>query len=297
MSGLPRNRESARRGGLFKRRVFVDRVVTGAVILLTAAVLLPLLGILGLLLWKGAAALRLSFSTVGPAPSSEAGGGMAHALLGSAVLLTLASLLGVPLGIGAGLYLGEWTRAGLLGRAVGFTADMLNGVPSVLIGLVVYFWVVERQGHFSAFAGGTALAVIMVPLIARTTEVMLRTVPQEVREAAWGLGVARWRTVLSISLRTALPGVITGCMLAFARIAGETAPLLFTAFGNQYRSVRLNEPIAALPLMLYNYALSPNETWHTLAWGGALVLVLLLAGSLGLVRLAIRRGQPAGGAR
>ena len=275
--------------GLSRRRVWTDRVVTWIATAISLAVLLPLFAILGLLLWKGARALTTDFFTANAAPFTTSGGGMAHALLGSGVLLSVASLLGVPLGLGAGIYLAEWARGSLLSRAVALTADVLNGVPSIVIGLAVYFWVVERQGHFSALAGGVALAVIMIPLIARTTEEMLRTVSQDLREGAWGLGIARWRTVLSISLRAALPGVLTGCMLAFARVAGETAPLLFTAFGNQYRSTRLNEPIAALPLAIYNYALSPSEEWHRLAWGGALLLVLLLAGSLLLVRLTSRR--------
>ena len=179
---------------------------------------------------------------------------MANSIVGSGIILFLASLMGIPIGIAAGVYLAEFGRGSHLGNAVRFTADVLNGVPSIVMGISIYSLIVIQQKHFSAFAGGVALAVMMIPTVTRTTEEMLATVPHAIREAALGLGVPKWRTVMSVSLRTASPGIITGCMLAFARVAGETAPLLFTAFGNQFWSLKLTEPIAALPLQIYVYA-------------------------------------------
>src|ERR1700743_898959 len=178
----------------------------------------------------------------------------------------------------------------MLSDAVRFTADVLNGVPSIVMGISIYSLIVIQQKHFSAFAGGVALAVMMVPTITCTTEEMLATVPHAIREAALGLGVPKWRTAVSVSLRTASPGIITGCMLAFARVAGETAPLLFTAFGNQFWSVKLTEPIAALTLQIYVYAISPYDEWHRLAWAGALVLIVLIVLSVSLVRYVAGRG-------
>ncbi len=275
------------------RRVVADRVMTGLAVLATSAALVLMLFILGTIVWKGARSIHLGFFTHSAAPVGDSGGGMWNAVAGSLLLVGLGSLLGVPCGIGAGVYMAEFRRGTLLNSALRFLADVLSGVPSVVVGIVVYVWVVARQGHFSAFAGGVALALVMVPTIARTTDDMLRTVPVSLREAAWGLGVSRWRTVVSVSLRTALPGVVTGCLLAFARAAGEAAPLLFTAFGNQFFSVRPSEPIAALPLQIFVYALSPYEAWHRLAWAGALVLIAMIALALGLMRWFAARGRMA----
>ncbi len=211
----------------------------------------------------------------------------------SVVILAIASLLGVPVGIGAGIYLSEYGR-NRFGDLIRFTSDVLNGVPSIVIGIVAYSLVVLRQRHFSALAGGVALAIMMVPTITRTTEEMLLLVPQAIREAAYGLGVPRWRTTLSITLRTATSGVITGVMLAFARVAGETAPLLFTAFGNQYWNMNVNQPTAALPLQIFTYAISPFDEWHRQAWAGALVLIILIVGAVTAVRIAVRQGSFAG---
>jgi phosphate transport system permease protein len=197
-------------------------------------------------------------------------------------------LFGVPLGIGAGIYLAEYGR-NRLGQLVRFTADVLNGVPSIVIGLVAYGLVVIEERHFSAFAGGVALAIMMVPIVTRTTEEMLLLVPQSVREAAFGLGIPRWRTTISVSLATARSGIITGIMLAFARVAGETAPLLFTAFGNQFWSFSANQPIAALPLQIFTYAISPFDEWHRQAWAGALLLVILIVGTTTFVRFVFLR--------
>lgn len=277
------------------RRSVTNQLVTVVAIVSTVLVLVPLVAILGYLIYKGASSLNLAFFTHVPMPVGEPGGGMANAIAGSAVILGLASLLGIPFGIGAGVYLAEYARGTWLGAAVRFTADVLNGVPSIVMGLAAYALIVAPQKHFSGFAGGVALAIMMVPTVARTTEEMLATVPNPVREAALGLGIPKWRTVLSVSLRTASPGIITGCMLAFARVAGETAPLLFTAFGNQFWSYNLNQPIAALPLQIYVYALSPYDEWHRLAWAGALVLIVMIMASVTLVRIFANRGVLEGG--
>jgi phosphate transport system permease protein len=219
---------------------------------------------------------------------------MANAIVGSGMILALASLMGIPIGIAAGVYLAEFGRGKPFATAVRFTADVLNGVPSIVMGISVFTLLVKGR-HFSAVAGGVALAIMMIPTITRTTEEMLATVPHAIREAALGLGVPKWRTAVSVSLRTASPGIITGCMLAFARVAGETAPLLFTAFGNQFWSLKLNEPIAALPLQIYVYAISPYDEWHRLAWAGSLVLIVLIMASVTLVRIFANRGVLKGG--
>jgi phosphate transport system permease protein len=275
-------------------RYLVNHLITGLALLSTVVVILPLVAILVYLLYKGASSLNLAFFTKIPAPIGETGGGMANAILGSGIVLALASLIGIPVGIAAGVYLAEFGRGKFLAGAVRFTADVLNGVPSIVVGIAIYSLIVMQQKHFSAFAGGVALAVMMVPTITRTTEEMLATVPHAIREAALGLGVPKWRTVLSVSLKTAAPGIITGCMLAFARVAGETAPLLFTALGNQFWSYKLTEPIAALPLQIYAYALSPYDEFHRLAWAGSLVLIVMIMVAVTLVRIYAARGMMKG---
>jgi phosphate transport system permease protein len=265
-------------------------VVTGLAILATVLVILPLLLIFGYLLYKGASSLNLAFFTQTQKPPGELGGGMANAIVGSAVLLGMSSVLGVPIGIGGGIYLAEFGRGTRLANAIRFTADVLNGVPSIVMGIAAYSLVVIPSHHFSALAGGVALGIMMIPTITRTTEEMLLMVPFAVREAALGLGVPNWRSVLSITVKTASPGIITGCMLAFSRVAGETAPLLFTALGNSFWSVELNRPIAALPLQIYVFALSPYDDWHRMAWAGALVLIVLIVLAVSLVRYVTSRG-------
>jgi len=258
----------------------------GAVVL----VLLPLGAIFAYLIYKGLGSINWAFLTQTPKPVGEPGGGMANAIAGSVYILGIASVMGVPIGIGAGIYLAEYGR-NRFGDLIRFTADVLNGVPSIVVGIVAYGIVVLGQGHFSALAGGVALAIMMIPTITRATEEMLLLVPNVVREAAYGLGVSRWRTTLSITLRTATSGVITGVMLAFARVAGETAPLLFTAFGNQYWNWKMNQPTAALSLQVFTYAISPFDEWHRQAWAGALILIVLIVVSVGAVRLAASRGM------
>jgi phosphate transport system permease protein len=270
------------------RRRITDRVMTGLAVLTVILVLAPLVGIFGYLVYRGLGSINWAFLTQTPKPVGEAGGGMANAIVGSVLILGIASIVGVPFGIGAGIYLAEFGR-NRFGSAIRFTADVLNGVPSIVIGIVA--WAILVRGHgFSAMAGGLALAIMMVPTITRTTEEMLLLVPQALREAAYGLGVPRWRTTLSITLRTATSGVITGVMLAFARVAGETAPLLFTALGNTFWNVHYNQPTAALPLQIYQYANSPYDDWHRQAWAGSFVLILLIVSSVAAVRYAVRRG-------
>ncbi len=272
------------------RRRIVDHAMTAVATLTVMLVLVPLIAIFGYLVYRGIGSINWAFLTQTPKPVGEPGGGMANAIVGSAFILTIASLVGVPLGIGAGIYLAEFGR-NRFGDSIRFTADVLNGVPSIVIGIVAYSIVVLQQRHFSALAGGVALAIMMIPTITRTTEEMLLLVPQALREAAYGLGIPRWRTALSITLRTAASGVLTGVMLAFARVAGETAPLLFTAFGNQFWNLRTDQPTAALPLQIFSYAISPYDEWHREAWAGALVLIVLIVSAVAAVRFAVRRGS------
>ena len=271
-------------------RWVANHLATGLAVLSTILVVAPLVAIFVDLVYKGAHSLNWDFFTKLPVPVGELGGGMANAIVGSATLLLLASAMGVPIGIAAGIYLSEFGRGTKLSNVVRFTADVLNGVPSIVMGIAVYSLIVAPMKGFSAFAGGVVLGIMMVPTVARTTEEMLLMVPLSIREAALGLGVPNWRSVLSITLKTALPGVITGCMLAFARVAGETAPLLFTAFGSRFWSASLNQPIEALPLQIYVYALSPYDEWHRLAWAGSLVLIVLIVVSVALVRFVTTRG-------
>jgi phosphate transport system permease protein len=271
-------------------RWLVDKTATSLAVLSTILVIVPLAAIFVYLVIKGASSLNVDFFTKIPAPVGETGGGMANAIVGSVTLLGLASLIGIPVGIGGGVFLAEFGRGTKLANAVRFTADVLNGVPSIVMGLAAYALIVVPEHHFSAFAGGVALGIMMIPTICRTTEEMLLMVPNSVREAALGLGVPNWRSVVSITLRTASPGIITGCMLAFARVAGETAPLIFTALGNDFWSTSLNQPIAALPLQIWIYAQSPYDDWHRLAWAGSLVLIVLIVFAVSLVRFVTSRG-------
>ncbi len=270
------------------RRRVTDHVMTGVAVLTVVLVLVPLVAIFSYLVYRGVGSINWAFLTQTPKPVGEAGGGMANAIVGSALILGIASVIGVPFGVGAGIYLAEFGR-NRLGSGIRFTADVLNGVPSIVIGIVAWSILVRGRG-FSALAGGVALAIMMVPTITRTTEEMLLLVPRALREAAYGLGIPQWRTTLSITLRTATSGVITGIMLAFARIAGETAPLLFTTLGNQFWNLHLNQPTAALPLQIYVYANSPYDDWHRQAWAGAFVLIILIVTAVAAVRYAVRRG-------
>jgi phosphate transport system permease protein len=224
------------------------------------------------LLANGASSVNWDFFTKLPKPVGIVGGGMVNAIMGSLELLGLASVIGIPVGVLGGVYLAEYGSA-RVNSLLRFVADVLNGVPSITWGVVVYGLVVLRFKGFSAYAGGLALGLIMVPLIIRTTEEVILLVPNGYREAALALGVSRWKTIVHIVMKTASKGIITGILLALARVGGETAPLLFTAFGNRFWNHNLSEPIAALPLQIFTYAISPYDDWHRQAWAGALVLV------------------------
>jgi phosphate transport system permease protein len=271
------------------RRKLSNGFALGMITLAAVVVTVPLFLILGTVLLRGIGELNWAFLTQIPKPVGETGGGMANAIAGSIMLLGLASLIGVPLGVGAGVFLAEYGR-NKWGNIVRFTSDVLNGVPSIVIGLTAYALVVVVQKHFSMLAGSVALGIMMIPTIARTTEEVLLLVPQSIREAALGLGIPRWRTIVSVVLRTASAGIVTSIMLAFARIAGETAPLMFTAFGNMYWNVRPDQPTAALPLQIFTYAVMPYEQAHRQAWTGALVLISMIMLTVILFRFIASRG-------
>jgi phosphate transport system permease protein len=275
-----------------RSRRLANHLASGVAGACTIALLLPLVLIFGYLLAKGVSALNFDFFTQLPKPVGEVGGGMANAIVGSAVLIGIAALIGLPIGVLTGVYLAERGQTPI-GSTVRFCADVLNGVPSIVIGIYAYTLVVLPMKSFSAYAGGIALGVIMLPIVARTTEEMIRLVPTSLREASLALGVPMWRTTLRVVLRTARGGILTGIMLAIARVAGETAPLIFTAFGNQYWHSSLRGPISSLPVQIYTYAISPFDDWHRQAWAGALVLMVLIATTSLSVRL-LTRGRLAG---
>lgn len=252
-----------------------DLVVRGACMFACIVALVPLFGVLYYLTVRGIGGISWEFFTELPKPVGETGGGMANAIVGSLQLVGLACLFGIPPGILAGIYLSEFGET-TFGRAARFSADVMSGIPSITIGIVIYGLIVVHTKQFSAYAGGLALSVIMLPTVTRTTEELLRLVPEALREAALGLGVPRWKATVRVVLRTTLPGVATGIMLAVARVAGETAPLLFTAFNNRFWAEGLNEPTASLPVQIYTYAVSPYEDWHQQAWAAALVLVAIV---------------------
>lgn len=271
-----------------RRRMANGAMWIGAV-LATIMALVPLLMILYYVAAQGLPALNLAFFTQLPKPVGETGGGMKQAIVGSFILIGLASAIGLPLGVLGGIYLSEFGN-NRFGWTVRFAADVLNGIPSIVIGIFVYAVAVRPVHHFSALSGGLALGIMMIPTIMRTTEELVRLVPMSLREAALALGATRWRAVLKVVLGAAKGGVITGILLAIARISGETAPLLFTAFGNPFLSVKLNEPMSSLPREIYTFAISPYEDWHTKAWGGSLLLVLMIL-VLSLVARYFTRGQ------
>lgn len=265
-------------------RKLAARLATAASYAAVAVALVPLLAILVYVAQRGLGALSISFFTALPKPVGEHGGGMANAIVGTLELVGLASLMGIPIGIAAGLFLAEY-RATLLARVVRFTADVLAGVPSIIVGVVVYAVVVVRMRHFSTFAGAGSLAILMLPLVARTTDELARTVPESLREAALALGASRWRIAIHVVLRTAAPGIRAGCMLAVARVCGETAPLLFTAFNNRFWNESFSDPTSSLQVQIFAYTMSPYEDWHAQAWAAALVLVALVV----VLNLAARR--------
>jgi phosphate transport system permease protein len=275
------------------RRRLSNGLALGSITVGALIVTVPLFLILGTVLYRGLPALNWAFLTQIPKPIGETGGGMANAIVGSLELLAVASVIGVPLGVGCGIFLAEYGR-NKWGNIVRFTADVLNGVPSIVIGMTAWALVVVTQGHFSLFAGSVALGIMMIPTISRTTEEVLLLVPQPIREAAWGLGIPHWRTILSVVVPTASSGIITSIMLAFARIAGETAPLMFTAFGNSFWNVKIGEPTSSLPLQIFTYALMPYEQAHQQAWTAALVLITIIMVTVILFRWIASRGAVKG---
>lgn len=259
----------------YGRRKLKDRFACGMLGLAAIVALVPLFSVLGYVLLQGIPALNIDFFTQTPKPVGEVGGGMANALVGTSVLILLGSFIGVGWGLVVGIYLSEYGR-GRLGTMIRFTADLLASIPSIVIGLFVYSIIVLPMKRFSALAGGVALGIIMIPTVARSTEELLRLVPTHIREAGLALGLPRWKVILRIVLRGCASGITTGIMLAVARVAGETAPLLFTALNNRFWMTSLDQPIASLPVQIYSYAISPFEDWHRQAWAGALVLVALV---------------------
>lgn len=273
-------------------RAIKNVLASGTTFLSGLLVIAPLGLVFFHLLVNGVSSVNFDFFTHLPKPVGEPGGGMANAIVGSLILLGLGSLIGIPIGVLGGIYLAEYGTA-RANAVLRFVADVLNGVPSITWGVVVYGLVVLRFKSFSAYAGGLALGLIMVPLILRTTEEVVLLVPNGYREAALALGVARWKTIIHIVMKTASKGIITGILLALARIAGETAPLLFTAFGNRFWNHNLTEPIASLPLQIFTYAISPYDDWHRQAWAGALVLVIGIFCVNVLVRVLTRERKAA----
>jgi len=257
------------------RRRITSGVMTGLVAALSFTAVLALVLIVGDLIAKGASSIDWAFFTKSPVPAGESGGGVANAIVGTGIVVGLAALIGLPIGIGAGLFLAEY-GSGRLGFMVRFIADVMNGTPSIVIGIFAWTWMVKPVGRFSALAGSAALAILMIPMIARTTEEMVRLVPHSLREAALALGYPRWRTSLKVVARTALGGIVTGCLVGIARVAGETAPLLFTALGNLNFSTDVSHPMQTLSLQIYVYATGPFEEWHRIAWAAALVLMALV---------------------
>lgn len=274
------------------RRRFVDRLATALISLCALLGVAILAMILGYVVWRGAPALNLDFFTQRPLPYGVAGGGVFPAIAGTLTMLAMASALAVPLGLASAIYLSEYGR-GVFASVVRFALDVLAGMPSIVVGVFVWALLVRQVvGQYSAVAGAVALAIIMVPIVTRTVEEILRLVPDHLREASLALGVPRWKTILKVVLPTARAGVVTGVLLSLARAGGETAPLLLTALGNQFFSLDLLQPMASLPVQIYNYAVSPYEDWHTKAWGSALVLILVIGVLRGAVTWQSTRSFP-----
>jgi phosphate transport system permease protein len=271
------------------RRRLTSGLMTGVVTALCLLAVLPLVFIFGDLIAKGASSIDWAFFVENPAPAGESGGGVANAIVGTGVVVGFAALIGLPVGIGAGVFLAEY-GGGRLGWTVRYVADVLNGTPSIVVGIFAWTFIVKPVGHFSALAGSVALAVLIVPMVARTTEEMVRLVPHSLREAALALGYPRWRTSLTVVVRAALAGIVTGAMVGVARIAGETAPLLFTALGNLNFSLHVTQPMQTLSLQIYVYATGPFDEWHRLAWAAALVLMGLVL-ALAIVARRVTRSK------
>ncbi|MCX7929639.1 MAG: phosphate ABC transporter permease PstA [Chlorobi bacterium] len=271
----------------YRRRV-MNAVGLGAVTLAMIAVVVPLCAVLWYTIGEGIAGINWEFFTHLPTPVGEPGGGMANAIVGSGIVVGLASLVTVPLGILAGIYITEYASARLAG-AIRFFTEVMLGLPSIILGIFAYAVVVKPMGRFSAYAGACALSIVMLPIVIKTTEEILRLVPQHLREAGLALGIPQWIVIRSIVLRAASRGILTGVLLAIARAAGETAPLLFTALNNRFWHSGLDQPIATLPVQIFTYAVAPYEDWHRQAWAGALVLITLVMVLSIVLRLIVSR--------
>jgi phosphate transport system permease protein len=270
-------------------RQLTDLVATGLVIACAVIAVVVLVAILAYVTINGLPALNFAFFTERPLPPGEVGGGVAPAIVGTLLMLATAGLIGIPIGIGTAVYLAEYGRGGFA-HTVSFIVDLIAGLPSIVIGVFVWAWLVRSVfGHFNGFAGGVALAIVVIPIVTRTVEETLRLVPDPLREASLALGTPRWKTILRIVLPTARAGIVTGVVLSLARAGGETAPLLLTALGNQFFSLDLSQPLAALPVQIYNYARAPYPDWQIKAWGGAFILILLIAVLSGLSRWVLIR--------
>jgi phosphate transport system permease protein len=277
----------------YVRRKIVDVVARWGSLAMVIVAIIPLIAVLGYLTMKGIGGISWSFFTELPKPVGEPGGGMANALTGSAIMIGLGCLIGVPVGLMGGIFLAEFGENSFA-KGVRFCTDVMSGVPSIIVGIFVYGLMVLSMRRFSALAGGVALAILMLPVIMRTTEELLRLVPVTLREGGLALGLPKWRVILGVVLRTGASGIATGVMLAVSRAAGETAPLLFTAFGSRFISLKLDQPMGSLPVQIYTYAVSPYEDWHNQAWAAALVLVMLVL-VLNLLARVLTRKHSAGG--
>lgn len=261
---------------LYRRRKLKDKLMTALLRLCVILALIPLVSILSYVTWRGIGSVNLDFLTKTPAPVGASGGGMANSIVGSGIVVGLAALMGIPIGVLAGIYLAEYGRNNLFGKVVRFLADVLQGIPSIVVGIVAFTLVVLPMQTFSAFAGAVALSMMLVPFVARTTEEAILTVSDDIREAGMALGQPRWRVILSVILNASRGPLVTGLMLAIARIAGETAPLLFTALNNRFWHQGLLEPISTLTVQVYTYAIVPFDDWNAQAWAGAFVLLTLI---------------------
>lgn len=258
-----------------KRRKFYNKAMLFLCVIATVVSVVPLLYIFFHTTFSGLAAINFDFFTQMPKPVGEEGGGMANSIIGTLILVSLGSVIGIPVGVLSGIYVSEYSNS-IFSNIVKFVTDVLSGIPSIIIGIFAYGVIVLPMGGFSALAGGFALGIIMIPTVTRTTEEMLKLVPSNLREASLALGVSRWKTSIKIVLKTASTGIITGILLAIARVAGETAPLLFTSFGNRFWNLTLTEPMDSMPVRIFNYAISPFDEWHAQAWAGAFILIFLI---------------------
>lgn len=268
---------------IFNKRKIIDKLVTIAAFLCVVIAMIPLVSILYLVTVNGISAVNLNFLTQLPKPVGETGGGLGNAIQGTLIVVGIASLIGLPVGIFAGVYLAEYGN-NKFGRIVSFLSDVLTGIPSIITGILGYTLIVLYLGRFSAIAGGVALSLLMIPVVIRTTEESMKLVSNSIREAALALGIPRWKTTISIVLKTAKGGIITGTLLSIARISGETAPLLFTSFNSRFWAPGIDQPVSTLPVQIFTYAITPFPEWHAQAWGGAFILIFMIL----ILNIAVR---------